>query len=46
MYVSGAASAFAGGSTTAIAGGVGLLVGILGTALVMRPKKKKEEQAA
>ena len=37
---SDAASTFAGGST-ALAGGIGLLVGILGTAIVLRRKKKE-----
>ena len=36
----GAASAFDGG-TAAIAGGLGLLVGIIGTAIVMRKKKEQ-----
>ena len=36
----GAASAFDGG-TAAIAGGLGLLVGIIGTAIIMRKKKEQ-----
>ena len=40
-FDSGAASSFAGG-TAALAGAAGLLIGIIGTYIVMR--KKKEEQ--